>query len=197
MRRSATYTEQPAPAENPLDRFLFDAPRGYCQHFSGAMALLLRMGGVPARVAVGFTPGSRTPRRGEYVVRDLDAHSWVEAYFPRWGWVTFDPTPAAAPPREQSADIEQALGLQRAARRARAATARATRRRRRGRAAPAGLGRAGWPALALLVGDRARARAWAPRSRCAGARGRGPCPPELRELERALRICGRPAAAPA
>ena len=67
------------------------------------MALLLRMGGVPARVASGFTPGSLDRRRGEYVVRDLDAHSWVEAYFPRYGWVTFDPTPAVAPPRAQAA----------------------------------------------------------------------------------------------
>ena len=90
-------------------RFLFDDPRGYCQHFSGAMALLLRMGGVPARVAVGFSPGQLDKASGEYVVRDLDAHSWVEAYFPRYGWVTFDPTPSAAPAREQVADQQAAL----------------------------------------------------------------------------------------
>jgi hypothetical protein len=70
------------------------------------MALLLRMGGVPARVATGFTPGTLDTTRKEYVVRDLDAHSWVEAYFPSYGWVTFDPTPAIAPPRSQSAGID-------------------------------------------------------------------------------------------
>ena len=68
------------------------------------MALLLRMGGIPARVATGFTSGSYDRKAKEYVVRDLDAHSWVEAWFPDYGWVTFDPTPSAAPPRSQSSD---------------------------------------------------------------------------------------------
>jgi hypothetical protein len=57
---------------------------------------------VPARVASGFTPGTYDRRRNEYVVRDLDAHSWVEVYFPGIGWATFDPTPAAAPARAHS-----------------------------------------------------------------------------------------------
>jgi hypothetical protein len=55
-------------------------------------------------VATGFTAGSYDRRSKEYVVRDLDAHSWVEAWFPDYGWVTFDPTPSAAPPRSQSSD---------------------------------------------------------------------------------------------
>jgi transglutaminase-like putative cysteine protease len=109
VQRGATYTERPSVHANPLDAFLFDDPRGYCQHFSGAMALLLRMGGIPARVAVGFSPGRLDKASGEYIVRDLDAHSWVEAYFPRYGWVTFDPTPSAAPAREQVADQQAAL----------------------------------------------------------------------------------------
>ena len=59
-----TYTETPPPQRpQPLDGFLFDAQPGYCQQFSGAMALLLRMGGVPARVATGFAPGLLRPRR--------------------------------------------------------------------------------------------------------------------------------------
>jgi hypothetical protein len=94
----------------PIDAFLFRDKVGYCQQFSGAMALLLRMGGVPARVATGFTPGTLDTTRKEYVVRDLDAHSWVEAYFPDVGWMTFDPTPAIAPPRAQAAGIEQQSG---------------------------------------------------------------------------------------
>jgi transglutaminase-like putative cysteine protease len=104
LTRGFTYTESPPPAARTLDGFLFDAKTGYCQQYSGAMALLLRMAGIPTRVATGFTAGSLDRRAGEYVVRDLDAHSWVEAWFPEIGWVTFDPTPSAAPPRSQSDD---------------------------------------------------------------------------------------------
>jgi protein-glutamine gamma-glutamyltransferase len=104
-----TYTEAPPAKARTLEGFLFDAKTGYCQQYSGAMALLLRMQGIPARVATGFTSGSYDRRAKEYVVRDLDAHSWVEAWFPTYGWVTFDPTPSAAPPRSQSGD--RAAGL--------------------------------------------------------------------------------------
>ncbi len=97
LGRSYGYTEASPERPVPLDAFLFEDRIGYCQQFSGAMALLLRMGGVPARVVAGFSPGTFDRERGEFVVRDLDAHSWVEAYFPRIGWVTFDPTPASAP----------------------------------------------------------------------------------------------------
>ena len=97
-----TYSETPPPSPaRTLDGFLFDARIGYCQQFSGAEALLLRMGGVPARVATGFTSGSFDEDEQEYVVRDLDAHSWVEVWFPEYGWVQRDPTPAPAPPRSQ------------------------------------------------------------------------------------------------
>lgn len=106
VMRGATYTETPPLRDAPLDAFLFDVREGYCQQFSGAMALLLRMGGVPARVASGFTSGTYNTARKEWVVRDLDAHSWVEVYIPREGWVAFDPTPAAAPPRSQLVDRE-------------------------------------------------------------------------------------------
>jgi transglutaminase-like putative cysteine protease len=105
VQNGATYSESPPPARVPLVDFLFNARLGYCQQFSGAMALLLRMGGVPARVASGFSPGRFDPKRNEYVVRDDDAHSWVEAYFPGIGWQTFDPTPAASPARSQIDDL--------------------------------------------------------------------------------------------
>ncbi len=95
------YTEQPPREAYTLEGFLFDAKLGYCQQFSGSMALLLRMAGVPARVVTGFTSGSLDSNTREYVVRDLDAHSWVEVWYAGIGWVTFDPTPAAAPPRAQ------------------------------------------------------------------------------------------------
>lgn len=101
LRDGAAYDERPAAARYPLESFIFDARRGYCQQFSGAMALLLRMGGVPARVAEGFAPGTRDTSRGEWVVRDSDAHSWVEVYVPRIGWTVIDPTPAVAPAASQ------------------------------------------------------------------------------------------------
>src|SRR3712207_7173485 len=107
--RSFRYDERPAPARPgvaPLEHFLFTGRAGYCQHFAGAMALLLRMGGVPARVATGFSPGGYSKRRGAWVVRDTDAHAWVEAWFDRFGWVTFDPTPDATPARSQIAALE-------------------------------------------------------------------------------------------
>jgi transglutaminase-like putative cysteine protease len=102
-RDAFSYSETPPESAQSLEGFLFDAREGYCQHFSGAMALLLRMGGVPARVATGFSPGSLDEDAGEFVVRDTDAHSWVEAWFEDIGWVPFDPTPNAAPPAAQAA----------------------------------------------------------------------------------------------
>jgi hypothetical protein len=94
-----SYDEHPPIRRYPLESFLFADRRGYCQQFSGAMALLLRMGGVPARVAAGFTSGAYDRATHRWVVSDRDAHAWVEAWFPRYGWVRFDPTPAVAPAR--------------------------------------------------------------------------------------------------
>ncbi len=99
LARGFTYNENPPPARYPLESFLFSSHQGYCQQFSGAMALLLRMGGVPARVAAGFTTGTYDRSSHQWVVTDRDAHSWVEAWFPQYGWVRFDPTPASAPAR--------------------------------------------------------------------------------------------------
>src|SRR5439155_22868576 len=84
------YSEDPPAHRFALPAFLFEDKVGYCQHFSGAMALMLRMNGVPARVAAGFTPGSYDSDAGEYRVHDLDAHDWVEVYFTGIGWVPFD-----------------------------------------------------------------------------------------------------------
>ena len=96
---------QPGVGVAPLDFFLNDSHEGYCQHFAGAMALLLRMGGLPARVATGFTPGGYSERHDAWIVRDTDAHAWVEVWFDAYGWVTLDPTPAATPARSQVAAL--------------------------------------------------------------------------------------------
>ena len=87
-----TYDESPPRVGGPpLLAFVTRTRAGYCQHFAGAMAGMLRMLGIPARVAVGFTSGS--PDDGEWVVTDHDAHAWVEVWFAGIGWVAFDPTP--------------------------------------------------------------------------------------------------------
>jgi hypothetical protein len=99
-----SYSETPPKSAETLTGFLTQAKQGYCQQFSGAMALLLRMGGVPARVATGFSTGATDSKTGEYIVRDFDAHSWVEVFYPGWGWYTYDPTPADSPARAQPAD---------------------------------------------------------------------------------------------
>jgi transglutaminase-like putative cysteine protease len=93
------YDQQTEPSKLPLLDFLFKTKIGYCQQFSGSMAMLLRMGGLPARVASGFTSGTSRPHSHVWSVTDIDAHAWVEVWFPRYGWVRFDPTPRAAPAR--------------------------------------------------------------------------------------------------
>ena len=110
LQRGYTYSEAPPRSRAPLADFLLRDRIGYCQQFSGAMALLLRMGGVPARVASGFSPGSLDTERREYVVRDVDAHSWVEVYMPGIGWITRDPTPPDSPARTQIADLREDAG---------------------------------------------------------------------------------------
>ena len=102
LKRNYPYSERVPTRPLPLNGFLFEDRRGYCQQFSGTMALMLRMAGIPARVATGFSPGSFNRDSGEYRVRDLDAHSWVEVWFTGIGWVPFDPTPAASPAESQS-----------------------------------------------------------------------------------------------
>jgi protein-glutamine gamma-glutamyltransferase len=88
-------TNLPPAGPFPLVDFLLGDHAGYCQHFAGAAALLLRLAGVPTRVVVGFATGVPGPH-GRFTVRDTDAHAWIEVYFQGHGWVAFNPTPAAA-----------------------------------------------------------------------------------------------------
>jgi hypothetical protein len=101
-------TEVGAPGREPLLEFLFHTHKGYCQHFAGAAALILRSAGVPTRVIVGFATGEPIGH-DTYAVRDEDAHAWIEVYFPGVGWVPFNPTPSAAP-----ADISAGVDVLRA-----------------------------------------------------------------------------------
>jgi transglutaminase-like putative cysteine protease len=77
----------------PLDYFLFDSKRGLCQDFSTAMNVMLRMVGIPSRQMSGFSVGILDDKTHQHLVNAIEAHSWVEVYFPAYGWIPFEPTP--------------------------------------------------------------------------------------------------------
>ncbi len=110
LRSEFSYTlDLPAtPREATLDHFLFVRRKGHCEYFSTALAVLLRTVGIPARNVNGFMGGSWNEFGRFLTVTQNEAHSWVEVWFPRYGWVTFDATPAA------TVDVAQALGQGRA-----------------------------------------------------------------------------------
>jgi transglutaminase-like putative cysteine protease len=84
--------------QDPLANFLFERKRGHCEYFASSMAVMLRSLHIPSRIVTGFRGGEFNDLTGQYVVRASDAHSWVEAYFPGSGWISFDPTPAGSLP---------------------------------------------------------------------------------------------------
>ncbi|MDQ6882762.1 MAG: transglutaminase domain-containing protein [Candidatus Dormibacteraeota bacterium] len=91
-----TYTLTPPPAPTgvrPLDYFLFTSRKGFCQDFSTAMNVMLRTLGIPSRQISGFGQGTFDEKTRRYLVNSLDAHSWVEAFFPGYGWIPFEATP--------------------------------------------------------------------------------------------------------
>ncbi len=98
LRTDFTYSlDQPASAfPDPLLAFLEEVQEGHCEYFATAMAVMLRARGLPARVVNGFSGGEWNSVGEYWLVRQHDAHSWVELWFPEAGWVLFDPTPAAA-----------------------------------------------------------------------------------------------------
>jgi len=94
LRQYGYSLELPAErVDDPLAHFLFERGQGHCEYFASAMAVMLRSEGIPARIAAGFYGGVYNPLTGLQVIRAADAHSWVEAYIERYGWLTFDPTP--------------------------------------------------------------------------------------------------------
>ncbi len=112
LRDNYTYTTHVAtvPSDRDwVDYFLFDTKEGYCDYFATAMVVMLRTEGVPARVASGFAPGDLDPDTGVTTVRENHAHSWVEAYFPRFGWITFEPSSIRpSPARAEAASPDAA-----------------------------------------------------------------------------------------
>jgi hypothetical protein len=81
---------------DPLAHFLFERKNGHCEYFASSMAVMLRTLRIPSRIVTGFRGGEFNDLTGQYVVRASNAHSWVEAYFPGSGWVSFDPTPGGS-----------------------------------------------------------------------------------------------------
>ncbi|MEO1290191.1 MAG: transglutaminase-like domain-containing protein, partial [Chloroflexota bacterium] len=108
LRTNITYNEQiPAPPDgvDPMEWFLFTQREGYCTYYATSMVAMLRSLGVPARMAAGFAEGEFDPQLGQYVVRERDAHTWVEVFFPGYGWVEFEPTSAQAPINRDGDDV--------------------------------------------------------------------------------------------
>ncbi|HWP91278.1 MAG TPA: DUF3488 and transglutaminase-like domain-containing protein [Thermodesulfobacteriota bacterium] len=89
-----TRTLPPGAGEFPLEDFLFESKAGHCEYFATAMVVLLREVGIPARIVNGFVGGEWNEYGNFFLLRESNAHSWVEVYFPESGWVIFDPTPA-------------------------------------------------------------------------------------------------------
>jgi transglutaminase-like putative cysteine protease len=98
----------PEPGRDAVDHFLFDTDVGFCEQFASATAVMLRSLGIPARFVAGYTPGTRNPFTGYHEVKNSDAHTWVEVWFPTVGWYEFDPTFDIPPAR---ADVSSSIPL--------------------------------------------------------------------------------------
>ena len=111
FNREFTYTLEPPllDARNPYDDFLFESKKGFCEHYAGTFALLMRAAGIPARIVTGYQGGEVNPLNNELIVRQADAHAWTEIWLPEEGWVRVDPTGAVSPLRVESG-VNAALG---------------------------------------------------------------------------------------
>jgi transglutaminase-like putative cysteine protease len=96
LQQHYQYTQQLGhvpPGRDPVDWFLFDAKKGYCEQFATALTLMLRFLHIPARLATGYSTGDYNPVLNQAIVRERDAHAWVEVWFENHGWVPVDPSP--------------------------------------------------------------------------------------------------------
>ncbi len=97
------YTlEPPLLGSNPVDRFLFDTRRGFCEHYASAFAVMMRAVGIPSRIVLGYQGGEINPMGAYMIVRQADAHAWTEVWLRGRGWYRIDPTAAVAPERIES-----------------------------------------------------------------------------------------------
>lgn len=113
--RTYTYDDAiPAPPAgvDPVEYFLYELRRGYCDYYATAMVLMLRHLGIPARTASGYAEGTFDEETGAYFVTDQDAHTWVEVFFPNLGWVEFEPTAGESPLNRPEGDIAADIGMQ-------------------------------------------------------------------------------------
>jgi transglutaminase-like putative cysteine protease len=104
--RTFSYTlDVPSPPfhRDAVDYFLFDLQQGHCYYYATTMVVLARAAGLPARLVIGYAGGTCDADNVRYLVREADAHAWVEVYFPQYGWVEFEPT-AGRPPIERQAE---------------------------------------------------------------------------------------------
>ena len=95
LRNEISYNDQiqaPPDGIDPVHYVLFDLKEGYCNYYASAMVVLLRQNGVPARLVAGYAQGEYLEDDGFYRVRASNAHTWVETYFPGYGWIQFEPT---------------------------------------------------------------------------------------------------------
>lgn len=103
------YTLQPPKlGANPVDEFLFDTRKGFCEHYASSFVYLMRAGGVPARIVAGYMGGEYNANGDYLLVHQFDAHAWTEVWFPDTGWYRVDPTAWVAPDRINRG-IEQSL----------------------------------------------------------------------------------------
>ncbi len=109
-RNPFVYTlNPPAYRDNPIEQFLFESREGFCEHYASAFTQLMRLGGVPARMVVGFQGGEYNRLGDYYTVRNYDAHAWSEVWLEQRGWVRIDPTAAVAPERVRNS-IQPGVG---------------------------------------------------------------------------------------
>ncbi len=108
LKRNYDYTLNLSwqPGTQPLSTFLFEAKTGHCEYFASSMAILLRAAGIHTRLVNGFLMGEYNPVGNDYIVRQSDAHSWVEVYAPGRGWMEFDPTPPDPNHREMTLALQ-------------------------------------------------------------------------------------------